>query len=163
VNDYVFFVSYLDVNPENDYSTALCIEIRGASTESGALLQTFPRKPNCYDNQLWKLDPSGQTTSGGGPWNFIRSKQSDKFVITINGQSLEVSAQKTPDDPDLDNQLWAVSPPLPVKDPNDNAWSYIQNKNGNVISIKGSSPKAAQPLELDTPIAGDNQLWSAQG
>ena len=157
VNDFVFFVSYLDFSPvENDYSTALCIDIRGASTQSGALLQTFPRKPNCYDNQLWKLDPSGQTTSGGGPWNFIRSKMNDNFVITINGQSLEVSTQKKPDS---DDQLWTLNKVL--TDGFGNEWYDIQTKqnNGNVISVKGSSLKAGTPLEMDTPIQGKNQLW----
>lgn len=161
MNDYVFFVSYLDVNPENNYAMALCIDIRGASTESGALLQTFPRKPNCDDNQQWKLDSSGQLTPEGGPWNFIRSKFKDGLVIGINGKSLEMSKQKANDDPELDNQLWALFP-VSVKDPADNAWYYIQSKNGNVISIKGSSPKAGTLLELDAPIVGDNQLWHPQ-
>ncbi len=82
----------------------------------------------------------------------------DNFVITINGQSLEVLAQKKPDS---DDQLWTLIPV--VRDGFGVEWYEIQTKqnNGNVISVKGSSLKAGTLLELDTPIQGKNQLWTS--
>lgn len=154
---YTFIVSNLDENPENDYSNALVIDVKGASTQSGAALDSYPRKPNCYDNQLWE-NVQGPSTGTGGYWYFLKSK-STGYVITANNQSVEVSTQKSGNS---DDQLWEFS--YVKTDSFGVEWYYIQSKqNSNAISVKGSSLKAGTPLELAAANGGNNQLWMWQG
>jgi hypothetical protein len=150
MSTYYFIKSKLDGN---------VIDIQGASTTSGALLDAYPQKTTGTSNQLWEFvaDPAG---SG---YFFIKS-QLDGTVIDIKGASmtagtdLDAYPQKTSG---TDNQLWEF-----LKDPAGSGYFFIVSKlNGYVIDIVGASTKAgalldAYPLKTS---GTDNQLWSVVG
>ena len=82
------------------------IDIEGASTKSGTLLDAYPKKTSGTDNQLWEFvaDPAG---SG---YFFIVSKLNGN-VIDIQGASTKAGALLNAYPWKLtgtDNQLWAV-------------------------------------------------------
>lgn len=82
------------------------IDISGASTKAGALLDAWPQKSSGTDNQLWEFvaDPAG---SG---YCFIKSKL-DASVIDIQGASTNAGALLDAYPWKLtgyDNQLWTV-------------------------------------------------------
>ena len=129
------------------------IDIQGASTKAGALLDAFPETPTPSDNQLWEFvsDPSG---SG---YFFIKSKLNGN-VIDIQGRS-EAAGALLDSFPQsgTDNQLWQF-----FVDPVTN-WYFIMSKlNGNVIDIQGRSaePKALLNSSPPTFPAQDSQLWT---
>ena len=82
------------------------IDIVGASTKAGALLDAWPQKSGGTDNQLWEFvaDP------GGSGYFFIKSKLNDN-VIDIQGASTQAGALLNAYPWKLtgyDNQLWTV-------------------------------------------------------
>jgi hypothetical protein len=94
---YYFIKSRLDGN---------VIDIEGASTKAGALLDAYPQKSSGTDNQLWEFvaDPAG---SG---YCFIKSKLNAN-VIDIQGASAAAGALLDAYPWKLtnyDNQLWSV-------------------------------------------------------
>jgi hypothetical protein len=94
---YFFMASKLNGN---------VIDIEGASTKAGALLDAYPQKSSGTDNQLWEFvaDPAG---SG---FFFIVSKLNGN-VIDIQGASTEAGALLDAYPWKLTghgNQLWAV-------------------------------------------------------
>jgi hypothetical protein len=132
------------------------IDIQGASTKSGALLDAFAPKTSGNDNQLWEFvaDPSG---SG---YYFIKSKLSGNVIdiqeaSTKSGALLDAYPQKTTGS---DNQLWTFVP-----DSTAAGYCFIRNKlSGNVIDIQGASTKSGALLDAfqqKTNGAADNQLW----
>jgi hypothetical protein len=94
---YYFIKSALDGN---------VIDIKGASTSAGALLDAYPQKASGTENQLWEFykDP------GGSGYCFIVSKMNGN-VIDIQGAStapgalLDAYPLKTSG---TENQLWTV-------------------------------------------------------
>ncbi|MBV9742371.1 MAG: RICIN domain-containing protein [Acidobacteriia bacterium] len=86
----------------------LVIDVQGASTKPGALLDVFTQKTKTLDmvNQIWMFVPS--TVAG---YYFIQSADSTNLVIDVQGASthpgtlLDAFTQKTKG-PDWDNQLW---------------------------------------------------------
>jgi hypothetical protein len=144
---YYFIKSKLDGN---------VIDIQGASTSSGALLDAFPKKTTGTDNQLWEFiaDPAG---SG---YYFIKSKLNGN-VIDVQGAStkpgtlLDAYPQKTSG---TDNQLWQF-----LADPGGSGDFFIMSKlNGFVIDIQGASTTAGAGLDAYHMKASgtNNQLWS---
>jgi hypothetical protein len=94
---YYFIKSKLDGN---------VIDIKGASTASGTLLDAYPQKATGTDNQLWEffLDPAG---SG---YHFIVSKMNGN-VIDVQGASTKAGALLDAyplKSSGTDNQLWTV-------------------------------------------------------
>jgi len=138
---YYFIKSKLDGN---------VIDIQGASTSSGALLDAYPQKTTGSDNQLWEFvaDPQG---SG---YYFIKSKLNGN-VIDLQGAStkpgtlLDAYPQKTSG---TDNQLWQF-----LADPGGSGDFFIMSKlNGFVIDIQGASTKAGAGLDayhMKPPVA----------
>lgn len=135
------------------------IDIQGASTKSGALLDAYPQKTTGTDNQLWQFvaDPAG---SG---YYFIKSML-DGSVIDIQGASskfgtlLDAYPQKTTG---TDNQLWQF-----VQDPAGSGYCFIMSKlNGYVIDIQGASTKPGTLLDAYPMKASgtNNQLWTVVG
>ncbi len=137
------------------------IDIQGASTTAGALLDAYPQKTTGTDNQLWEFvaDPAGSGCY------FIKSMLNGN-VIDIEGAStkadtlLDAYPQKSTG---TDNQLWEF-----VSDPAGSGYYFIVSKlNGNVIDIQGASTTAGALLDaypLKAEAAGyDNQLWSVVG
>jgi hypothetical protein len=91
------------------------IDIQGASTQAGALLDAWPLKPTGNDNQLWEFIPD----PAGSGYYFIQSKLNGN-VIDIQGASIQAGAalDAWPQKPSgNDNQLWilVVSPPAAVQ------------------------------------------------
>ena len=135
------------------------IDIQGASTTAGALLDAYTQKFSGNDNQLWEfaLDPAG---SG---YYFIKSKLNGN-VIDIQGASttagvlLDAFPQKPSGN---DNQLWEF-----VADPVGSGCYFIKSKlNGNVIDIQGASTRAGALLDAfpQKPSGNENQLWEFVG
>ncbi|MGA7340434.1 MAG: RICIN domain-containing protein [Terracidiphilus sp.] len=150
MSTYSFIKSKLDGN---------VIDIQGASTTSGALLDAYPQKSSGTDNQMWEFvaDPAG---SG---YFFIKS-QLDGNVIDIQEASMKPGAlldaypQKSSG---TDNQLWQF-----VKDPAGSGYFFIVSKlNGYAIDIQGASTKAGASLDAYPLKASgaDNQLWEVVG
>jgi hypothetical protein len=131
------------------------IDIQGASTESGALLDAFPQKTTGNDNQLWDFVPD----PAGSGFYFIKSKLSGNTVdirgdSTTAGAGLDVYPQQNPG---KSNQLWAFNP-----DPAGSGYFFIRSMlNGNVIDIEGASTKAGTLLDAfpQKTNGADNQLW----
>ncbi|MGH7046084.1 MAG: RICIN domain-containing protein [Stellaceae bacterium] len=135
------------------------IDIQGASTKSGVLLDAFPQKATGNNNQLWELirDPAA---SG---YYFIKSRLSGN-VIDIQGAStksgvlLDAFPQKATGN---DNQLWKF-----IKDPAGSGYCFIKSKlSGNVIDIQGASTKSGVLLDVfpQKATGNENQLWMAVG
>ena len=90
----------------------LVIDIQGASTKPGALLDAFTPKTKYPDvtNQLWTFVPTYRGDEFTG-YYFIQSADSPGLVIDVQGAStkpgalLDAFTQKTKG-PDWDNQLW---------------------------------------------------------
>jgi len=135
------------------------IDVRGASTKPGALLDSYPSNSTGSDNQLWEFvqDPSG---SG---YCFIKSKL-DGNVIDILGADtnanvlLDAYPQKASGQ---DNQLWGFFP-----DPKAPGYFVIKSAlNGNVIDVRGASKTAGVLLDAypQKSAGNDNQLWMPVG
>src|SRR5580658_7684912 len=117
------------------------IDIEGASTKSGTLLDAYPKKVSGTDNQLWEFvaDPAG---SG---YYFIKSKLNGN-VVDIQGAStkagtlLDAYPQKTSS---TENQLWQF-----YQDPGGSGYFFIMSKQYcNVVDIVGASTKAGAGLD----------------
>lgn len=146
MSTYYFIKSKLDGN---------VIDIEGASTKSGALLDAYPQKTTGTDNQLWEFvaDPAG---SG---YYFIKSKLNGN-VVDIEGGStkagtlLDAYPQKSSG---TENQLWQF-----YADPGGSGYFFIMSKQYcNVVDIVGASTKAGAGLDA-YPLKSsgtDNQLW----
>jgi len=150
MSSYCFIKSKLNGN---------VIDIEQDSTQSGALLDAFPKKTTGGDNQQWEFisDPAG---SG---YYFIKSKLSGNVIdiqesSTLPGALLDAFHQKTTGN---NNQLWRF-----VQDPAGSGYCFIQSKlSGNVIDIVGQSKNPGVGLDA-FPIkttGNDNQLWEAVG
>jgi hypothetical protein len=135
------------------------IDIQGASTNAGALLDAYFQKSSGADNQLWEFvaDPAG---SG---YYFIKNKLCGN-VIDIQGAStndgalLDAYPQKSSANA---NQLWQF-----YRDPAGSGYCFISCKlNGNVIDIQRAS--SAPGARLDAyPMKSSqnaNQLWRVVG
>ena len=137
--DYTFFICKLNFDEGAKLSAEIVIDIKGASMNTGASIDAFPRKPNCYDNQLWTLVQSALHTGGGG-WFYAFQSKSSGHVIGIKGTSKEqgepgafLETQKANGD---DSQLWEFS--LVETDKDGYEWYYLQSKlNGYVIGTQG--------------------------
>jgi hypothetical protein len=82
------------------------IDIKGASTKAGSLLDAYPQKSSGTDNQLWEFVPD----PAGSPYYFIKSKLNGN-VIDIQGSSTKQGALLDAYPWKLtgyDNQLWTV-------------------------------------------------------
>ena len=135
------------------------IDIRGASTKAGALLDAYPQKTTGNDNQLWMFVPD----PAGSGYYFIKSML-DGTVIDVQGNStadgalLDAYPQKTTD---TDNQLWQA-----LADPAGSGYYFIQNKlTGHVIDIAQNSTASgaaldAYPMKM---FGNANQLWAPVG
>lgn len=135
------------------------IDIEGASTAAGALLDAYPQKSSNNDNQLWEFVPDPQ----GSGYYFIKSK--------LNGNVIDIAGNGNKDGSALDafpqksagtqNQLWQF-----VKDPAGSGDCFIMSQmNGNVVDIKGASNAAGTALDA-YPMKSSgtgNQLWQVVG
>ncbi len=139
------------------------IDIQGASSAGGALLDAFPQKASDADNQLWEFVPDPQ----GSGYYFIKSKLGSNVIDIqggnttaglVDGTPLDVFPQKASD---TQNQLWQF-----VEDPAGSGFCFIMSQlNGNVIDIQGASTKPGTPLD-SFPMkssGADNQLWKVVG
>lgn len=135
------------------------IDIRGASTQSGALLDEWPTNSTGSDNQLWEFVPD---PSGSG-YCFIKSKLNGNVIDILGsdmnaGILLDAYPQKASGQ---DNQLWGFFP-----DPAASGYFFIKSAlNGNVIDIRGA--EKANGVLLDAfpqkSAGNDNQLWMPVG
>jgi hypothetical protein len=143
------------------------IDIEGASTTAGALLDAYTQKASNNDNQLWEFvaDPQG---SG---YYFIKSKLNGNVIDIQGGNTTAGLKDGTPLDAfpqktggtvgQTDNQLWQF-----MKDPAGSGYCFIMSKaNGNVIDIEGASTAPGTALDSFPlkPSATDNQLWEVVG
>jgi len=144
VTDYVFIRSKL----------GNVIDVAGASTAPGTLLDAYPQKSVGTDNQLWKFvaDPAG---SG---YYFIESKLGNVIDVagasTAPGTPLDAYPQKSTG---TDNQLWQIVP-----DSAGSGYFFIESKlNSNVIDVAGASTAPGTPLDASPQksTGTDNQLW----
>jgi hypothetical protein len=150
MSTYYFIKSKLDSN---------VIDIEGASTKAGALLDAYPQKTTGTENQMWEFvsDP------GGSGYFFIKSKLNGN-VVDIQGASTKAGAlldaypQKTSG---TENQLWQF-----YQDPSGSGYFFIMSKQYcNVVDIVGASTKAGAGLDaypLKTSGTA-NQLWQVVG
>ena len=144
VTDYVFIRSKL----------GNVIDVAGASTAPGTLLDAYPQKSVGTDNQLWKFvaDPAG---SG---YYFIESKLGNVIDVagasTAPGTPLDAYPQKSTG---TDNQLWQIVP-----DSAGSGYFFIESKlNSNVIDAARASTAPGTPLDASPQksTGTDNQLW----
>jgi len=144
VTDYVFIRSKL----------GNVIDVAGASTAPGTLLDAYPQKSVGTDNQLWKFvaDPAG---SG---YYFIESKLGNVVDVagasTAPGTPLDAYPQKSTG---TDNQLWQIVP-----DSAGSGYFFIESKlNSNVIDAARASTAPGTPLDASPQksTGTDNQLW----
>jgi len=154
MSNYYFIKSKLSGN---------VIDIEGASTAAGALLDAYPQKSSGADNQLWEFVPDPQ----GSGYYFIKSKLNGNVIDIqggttaaglVDGTPLDAFTQKTSG---TQNQLWQF-----VKDPAGSGYFFIMSQlNGNVIDIKGASTTAGTALDsFPMKSSGtDNQLWQVVG
>lgn len=146
---YCFITSKLD---------GTMIDISGASTESGAGLDAYPKKLSGTDNQLWNFAPD---PAGSGCY-YIVSKLNG-YVIDIKGDSSKDGAllDAYPMKSGADNQLWYF-----VQDPGGSGYCFIVSKlNGNVIDIQNASTISGAALDA-YPVKltqYQNQLWKVEG
>jgi hypothetical protein len=154
MSNYYFIKSKLNGN---------VIDIEGASTSAGALLDAYSQKTTGTDNQLWEFvaDPQG---SG---YYFIKSKLNGNVIDIQGGDSTEGLKDGTPLDAfpqkpggtvgQTDNQLWQF-----MKDPGGSDYCFIMSRaNGNVVDIQKASTAAGAGLDSYPMKASgtDNQLW----
>jgi len=131
------------------------IDVQGASTASGTLVDASPKKTSDTDNQLWEFvaDP------GGSGFYFIKSKLDGNVLDILNdstspGALLDVNPQKTSD---LYSQLWQF-----FEDPAGSGYSFIMSAYyGYVIDVQGASKAPGTFLDVypQKPTGNDNQLW----
>ncbi len=137
------------------------IDVAGASTKAGALLDAWPQKSSGTDNQLWEFVPAPADSGyySGSWYYFIKSKLGN--VIDVSGASTKAGAlldawpQKSSG---TDNQLWEF-----VADPAGSGYCFIKSKlNGNVIDVAGASTAPGARLNAyPWKLTGyDNQLWT---
>lgn len=147
---YYFIKSKLDGN---------VMDVQGASTTSGALLDAYPQKSTGNDNQLWEFIAG----PAGSNYYYIKSKL-DGNVVDIQGASskpgtlLDSYPQKTSG---FDNQLWQF-----VKDPGGSGYCFIMSKeNCNVVDVQAASTKSGALLDAypQKTSGTDNQLWEVVG
>ena len=154
MSNYYFIKSKLNGN---------VIDIEGASTSAGALLDAYSQKTTGTDNQLWEFvaDPQG---SG---YYFIKSKLNGNVIDIQGGDSTAGLKDGTPLDAfpqkpggtvgQTDNQLWQF-----MKDPGGSDYCFIMSRaNGNVVDIQKASTAAGAGLDSYPMKASgtDNQLW----
>ena len=120
MSNYYFIKSKLNGN---------VIDIEGASTSAGALLDAYSQKTTGTDNQLWEFvaDPQG---SG---YYFIKSKLNGNVIDIQGGDSTEGLKDGTPLDAfpqkpggtvgQTDNQLWQF-----MKGPGGSDYCFIDRK-----------------------------------
>jgi hypothetical protein len=144
----------------------LVIDIQGASTKPGTLLDSFTKKTKSPDwnNQLWTFGTPDFLPN----FYFIQSKLGD-LVIDIQGAStkpgalLDAFTAKTKY-PDVANQLWMFVPNYSGDE--FSGYYFIQSADtpGLVIDVQGASTKPGALLDAFTlKTKGpdwDNQLWT---
>jgi Ricin-type beta-trefoil lectin domain-like len=142
------------------------IDIKHASTHSGAHLDAYPQKTTQNDNQLWEFVPDPD----GSGYFLIESKLNGN-VISIQGGATASLKSGTPivAAPEKksgvagqrDFQLWQF-----LEDPAGSGYCFIMSKlDGDVIDIKHSSTEAGAAL-VSYPMktsGADNQLWTVVG
>lgn len=129
------------------------IDIRGASQQSGAALQTWPQKATGNKNQQWQF-----TNSPVSGYYSITSQLDNSFVSCGAQAGAAVTASSlVPDAPNL--TLWRF-----LQDPAGSGYCFIQSLlNGYVLDVKGDSQQEGASL-VTQPIkssGNDNQLWKA--
>jgi hypothetical protein len=153
MSNYYFIKSKLNGN---------VIDIKGASTAAGALLDAYPEKSGA-DNQLWEFVPD----PAGSGYYFIKSKLNGNVIDIQGGNTVAGLADGTPLDAftqktsGTENQLWQF-----VKDPAGSGYFFIMSQlEGDVIDIKGASTSAGAALDsFPMKSSGtDNQLWQVVG
>jgi hypothetical protein len=130
------------------------IDIVGASTNSGAGLDAYPKKSSGTDNQLWDFVPD----SSAPGYFLIKSKLNGNVIevpgdLALPGVALNVTSLTT----SSAGQLWQF-----YEDPAGSGYYYIMSKlNGFVIDIEEASKKPGALLDLYPPKSSgaDNQLW----
>ena len=145
----------------------LVIDIQGASSKPGTLLDAFTKKtagPN-WNNQLWQF----VTSSFEG--SYLLQNPATNLVIDIQGANtkpgapLDAYTLKKDGSPPLDtnapNQLWSF---VPSSVP---GYYFIQSYMGNtplVIDVEGNSAKPGTNLDAYTKKTTspdwNNQLWT---
>jgi hypothetical protein len=145
--------------------TGNVIDVKGSSTQDGALLDAYHAKTAKGENpanQIWEFNPD----PAGSSYYFIKNPLTGHVIdiqdnSTVDGAVLDAFHAKTAKGEDPSNQLWQL-----ISDPAGSGYYFIQNKlTGNVIDIKGNSKAdgaalTAFPLKL---FGNDNQLWKALG
>ena len=154
MSNYYFIKSKLSGN---------VIDIEGASTANGALLDAFTQKTTGTDNQLWEFVPD----PAGSGYYFIKSKLNGNVIDIQNGDTIPGQKDGTPLDAfnqkttGTENQLWQF-----VKDPAGSGYCFIMSQlNGNVIDIQNALTAPGTPLD-SYPMKSsgtDNQLWEVVG
>ena len=144
----------------------LVIDVQGAKTKPGTLLDAYTKKTKSPDwnNQLWTF----VTTDLLPNFYFLQSKLGD-LVIDIQGAKtkpgtlLDAYTQKTKY-PDATNQLWMF---VPVYSGDQfTGYYFIQSADGPglVIDVQGAKTKPGTLLDAFTPKTKgpdwNNQLWT---
>lgn len=154
----------------------LVIDVEGASTKPGTLLDAWPRKTSGpgWDNQLWTFVASDEAG-----FYFLQNPASE-LVVDVQGNS---TAPGTPLDAwplkklgnpgqlisNAPNQLWTFAPASKYVREGSNWQSryFIQSALGDgnlVIDVRGASTSPGTTLDAwprKTPEQGwDNQLWT---
>ena len=144
--------------------SGLVIDVRGASTQPGTVIQAFSRNPGSSHNQLWTFVPG----PAGPGYSSLQSKLStpgNLLVINVQGGSTAPgtplvlnqapAAGATPD------ELWmpTLEPPSP-----NGAYFFLRSKlaAANVVDVRGASTQPGAPVQLFTqnpPSYDDDQLW----
>lgn len=137
------------------------IDIEGASTADGALLDAYTLKTSGNDNQLWEFVPD----PNGSGYYFIKSKLNGNVIDIQNsggkdGTPLDAVPQQTAAN-NTASQLWQF-----VEDPSGSGYCFIMSQlNGNVIEIQNASKTPGAALE-SYPVkfrSTDNELWEVVG
>lgn len=129
----------------------MVIDIRGASTDAGAELITYPQKTADNANQRWRLVDAGE-----GAYHITSSLNGD--VIDIPGGDTSAGTRLIVwprNEPPSDNQRWTL---VPAGDD-----FYITSKlHGFVIDIHGGDTGPGAPLIAYPTNAppSPNQLWT---
>jgi hypothetical protein len=144
----------------------LVIDVQGASTKPGTLLDAFTKKTKSPDwnNQLWTFVWSGSLPN----FYFIQSKLGDLVIdvqdaSTKPGTLLDAFTQKTKY-PDTTNQLWMFVPTY--SGGVFTGYYFIQSADGPglVIDVQGASTKPGTLLDAFTQKTKgpdwNNQLWT---
>jgi hypothetical protein len=139
-------------------SVPLVIDIRAASTQSGAVVQDFSQNStndSASDtaNQVWEFTPD----PAGSGFYFIKSKDGRYLVTPSVSENVPLTANSSYSPPA--QALWRF-----VNDPAGSGYFFIQNQwNGCVIDIQGASTQRGTALvTFPMKLSGTaNQLWKA--